>query len=57
MTEISDGKLKRYWKVEKAQEAALEKLNRLTSKIEDMEWDCDAEVYEALLDIFDTLNV
>ena len=57
MTEISDEKLRHYMLVEAAQVVTLDKLNRLTSKIEDMEWDCDAEVYEALLDIFDTLNV
>jgi len=57
MPKIDEEKLRHYWKVEEAQGKALKKLNRLTAKIEDMKWDCDAEVYEALLDIFDTLNV
>ena len=28
----------------------------LIDKIEDMDWDCDAEVYDELLKIFDALN-
>ena len=57
MATIDDEMLRHYWKVEEAQEKALEKLGRLAGKIEDMKLDCDAEVYEAVLDIFDTLNV
>ncbi len=41
---------------EGARDEALVKVNKLTSAIEDMKYDCDGEVYETLLAIADILG-
>ena len=51
-----DAQLKELHNAEGACNKALAKLNKLTAAIEDMKLDCDAEAYDALLEIADILG-
>lgn len=55
--EIAEDKARYYWEVERALTDGLTMTGKLIRSIEDMRYDCDAEVYDALLAIFDRLNV
>lgn len=51
-----DAQLKQLHNAEGACDKALAKVNKLTDAIEDMRYDCDAEVYDKLLEIADILG-
>lgn len=51
-----DAQLKQLHNAEGACDKALAMVNKLTDAIEDMKYDCDAEVYEELLKIADILG-